>query len=73
MAKYTIKYDRSKCIGAGNCVKLAPESWELDSDGIAKQKKKSLTETELDKNVKAAKSCPTQAIEIYDEKNKKIV
>ncbi len=71
--KYTIKYTRTKCIGAGNCVQIAPETWELDSDGLAKLKIKEFSDAELDKNVKAAKSCPSHAIEIYDEKGKKIV
>ncbi len=71
--KYTIKYDRLKCIGAANCVQIAPETWELDSDGLAKPKKVELTEKELEKNVKAAKACPTHAIQIFDEKGKKIV
>ena len=73
MVKYKIKYDRSKCIGAASCVELAPETWVLDKEGLAKQKKKSITEKDLEKNVKAAKSCPTKAIEIFDEKGKKIV
>lgn len=73
MVDYTIKYDRNKCIGAGTCVEFAPETWELDNEGKAKQKKTKITEAELDNNVKAAKSCPAQAIEIYDEKGKKIV
>lgn len=70
---YTIKYERKKCIGAANCIRFAPETWELDADGIAKQKKKTIQEKELSKNVKAAKSCPTHAIEIFDDKGKKIV
>lgn len=73
MGKYKIKYDRSKCIGATNCVNIAPETWELDSDGIAKAKITEFDEKDLDKNVKAAKACPTHAIEIYDDKDKKIV
>ena len=71
--QYTIQYDRSKCIGAASCVSIAPDTWELDSEGLAVQKKKTFTEEELDKQVKAAKACPTHAIEIYDENNKKIV
>ena len=47
MATYTIKYDRSKCIGAGNCVDIAPETWELDSDGIAKAKITEFEEKDL--------------------------
>lgn len=73
MTKYIIKYDKSKCIGAANCVSLAPETWELDSDGLAKAKKLEISEEELQKNVKAAKSCPTQAIQIFDETGKKII
>ncbi len=71
--KYTIKYDRSRCIGAASCVKFAPETWKLDDEGLAVQLKKEITEAELAKNVKAAKSCPAHAIEIFDETGKKIV
>jgi ferredoxin len=73
MAKYTIKYDRTKCIGAANCVKFAPDTWQLDDEGLAKQLKTEFSEEELDKQVKAAKSCPTHAIEIYDDAGKKVV
>jgi len=73
MATYKIKYDRAKCIGAGSCAQIAPQSWELDDEGLAVQKKTDVTDKELDINVKAAKSCPAHAIEIYDEKGKKIV
>ena len=73
MAEYEIRYDRSKCIGAANCVKIAPETWELDSDGLAKCKKAKIDDKELQNNIKAAKSCPTHAIEIYDAKGKKLV
>jgi ferredoxin len=73
MGKYTIKYERSKCIGAANCVEIAPETWELDSDGLAKAKKTTLNDSELQKNIKAAKSCPTHAIQIVDEEGKTLV
>jgi ferredoxin len=71
--KYTIKYYREKCIGAASCVKLAPDFWKLDDEGLAVQLKKEFGEKDLEKNVKAAKSCPAHAIEIYDDKGKKIV
>jgi len=71
--KYTIKYDRTKCIGAASCVKLAPDTWKLDDEGLAVQLKKEFTEVELAKQTKAAKSCPAHAIEIYDDAGKKIV
>ncbi|MBU0760143.1 MAG: ferredoxin [Nanoarchaeota archaeon] len=71
--KYKIKYDKSKCIGAASCAKIAPDTWKLDDQGIAVQLKKEFTDEELDKQTKAAKSCPAHAIEIYDEAGKKIV
>jgi len=70
---YKVKYDKKKCIGAASCVKLAPETWKLDDEGLAVKKKSSFGEKDYDKNVKAAKSCPTHAIEIYDDQNKKVV
>ena len=54
-------------------MQIAPNTWELDKDGLAKPKKLEIAEAELQKNVKAAKSCPTHAIQIFDEKGKKIV
>lgn len=70
---YKIVYDRSKCIGAATCVDLAPDTWELDDEGLAKCKKTEFTQVELDKQVKAAKSCPAHAISIVDSSGKKIV
>ena len=71
--KYKIKYDREKCIAAGSCAQIAPETWKLDDEGKAVLLKPEITEEELDLNVKAAKSCPVKAIEIFDEAGKKIV
>jgi len=71
--KYKIVYDRSKCIGAANCVNIAPDTWKLDQEGLAVAKKTEFNEGELDKQVKAAKSCPTHAISIVDESGKRIV
>ncbi|MFH1376594.1 MAG: ferredoxin [Candidatus Woesearchaeota archaeon] len=71
--KYKIKYHKDKCIGAGSCAKIAPKTWKLGSDGLAILLKSSFTDAEKAINVKAAKSCPAQAIEIFDEKGKKIV
>lgn len=73
MGEYTIKYDRGKCIGAGSCVDLAPETWELDDDGLAKCKKTTFSEEEKEKNIKAAKSCPAYAIEVYGPDGEKLV
>ncbi len=73
MAKYTIEYDKSKCIGAANCVAIAPDTWELGKDGIAIAKLKQFDEKDLSKNVDAAVGCPTHAIVIKDEKGNQLV
>ena len=70
---YKIKYYKERCIGAGSCAKIAPETWKIGKDGLAIQLKKTFTEKDKDKNIKAAKSCPNQAIEVFDEKGKQIV
>ncbi len=72
MANYTIKYNRSLCIGAASCVVACPENYSLDSENKAVVRTKTISEKELPKNIIAAKSCPTIALEIYDENGKKI-
>ena len=72
MANYTIKYNKSLCIGAASCSALCPENYSIDSENKAVVKNSIISDKELKKNVSAAESCPTRAIEIYDEKGKKI-
>lgn len=66
----SIKVDRELCIGAQTCVALAPEVFEMDSENkaVVKNPKGADDETIL----MAARSCPTLAIFIYDEKGKQI-
>jgi len=65
-----IKILRDKCISAATCVAIAPETFELDDEGkvVLKDLKGNDEQTIID----AAKSCPTQAIEIYDDDDKRI-
>lgn len=59
--KYKISVIRSKCIGAGPCVAVAPKIMELDQENIAVV----LSQDELDEiKLLAAQSCPTAAITI---------
>ena len=80
-----VKVDRELCIGAASCVAVAPNTFELDSEGKAVIKKKDGTMTsglvsysEINDNetniLNAAKSCPTNAIVIVevDETGKEI-
>lgn len=61
---WKIKIDRELCIGAASCVALAPDIFELDSEGIA-----IITNPDgetLEALMEGAKSCPTNAIIVED-------
>lgn len=72
-----VKVDRTLCIGAASCVAVAPNTFELDSEGKAVIKKKDGSTTsdlvnysdinDTETNIlNAAKSCPTNAIIIVE-------
>lgn len=63
-AKVRIKVINEKCISAATCVIEAPDTFDLDEDGIAYVK--DTTWDEAVKIISAAKSCPTTAIIIED-------
>ncbi len=65
-----IKILRDKCISAGTCVAIASDTFELDDEGIAIIKDASGNDEQT--IIDAAKSCPTQAIELYDDNDKQI-
>lgn len=80
-----VKVDRELCIGAASCVAVAPNTFELDSEGKAVIKKKGGSMTsdfvnytdigdEEGNILNAAKSCPVNAIIIVevDETGKEI-
>lgn len=71
MAKtYKVKIDKEKCIGCGTCVALAKDTFEMNSENKAEVKK---DEHDEDETVfQAAQSCPVAAVEVEDEKGKKI-
>lgn len=60
-----IVVDRNLCIGAASCIAVAPGVFELDSENkaVVYNDKGADDETIL----LAAKSCPTQAILVFDE------
>ena len=81
-----IMVDRTLCIGAASCVAVASSVFELDPENKAvlrrKQKpptsdltsREDLEDQTIDDEtlLLAAKSCPTQAIIVYDEEGKQI-
>jgi len=63
--------DKDACIGAATCIALAPQAFELNSDGIAVVKTTALDHTDQEL-IDAAKSCPTQAIKLVDENDNEV-
>lgn len=63
-SKVKIKVINSLCISAGTCVVRAPETFDLDDDGIAYVKEG--TWDDAVSVIEAAKSCPTTAIIVED-------
>lgn len=81
-----IKVDRELCIGAASCVAVTPGIFEIDPENKAVMKRKNMPPTsditergELEDQatddetlILSAKSCPTQAIFLYDEEGNQI-
>lgn len=64
MAKYRIEINREGCLGDCVCLDEAPETFELDDEGI-------VTVINVEGNspeeiLAAAEICPTEAIILYD-------
>lgn len=65
-----IEVDRDKCISVASCVELAQKTFKLDDEGksIVIDQKGDDAPAQMD----AAKSCPVNAIYVYDENGKQI-
>ena len=64
MSRYHVTIDPSLCSGYGECVRLAPELFELDDFGVAAVR---AGETENPAVVDAARACPMAAITVHDQ------
>ncbi len=61
-----IRIDRTRCIGSGNCVNMAPEVFELGPDQIVTFRDDAHA-VERDRMVEACRVCPVDALFAYDE------
>ena len=64
-----IKIDRDACIGCGSCTALAPDVFEMDGENKSKVKDSKGADKATIQS--AAESCPTEAIQLYDEQGNK--
>ncbi len=67
---YKVKVDRLLCIGTADCVAIAPNTFELDSEAKAVVKKQGGDDDE--KILEAAKTCPVLAIIVEDKEGKQV-
>lgn len=67
-----IVIDRDTCIATKNCIKTAPEVFELDEERICSFKK-DLLEIESERLIEACEVCPVGALYVFDENENQIV
>lgn len=58
--------ERGKCIGAANCVGMAPKTFQLDGENKATVKDPTAHDDAT--LFEAAESCPTEAVVLHDDK-----
>ena len=63
--------DRDQCVGFGDCVKEAPEGFELDDETIAVFVTPENVERE--RLLRACDACPVDAITVFDPDGRQIV
>jgi ferredoxin len=66
-----VTVDRELCIGAANCVAIAPAVFQLDAENIAVINDEDGATEEL--LWQAAEACPTNAITLEDEETGEIL
>src|SRR2546422_10146311 len=60
-----VRIDRAQCVGFGDCVKAAPEGFQLDEDSVAVFVQPEAVER--DRLLRAGDACPVDAITVWDE------
>lgn len=72
VGEVTVRIDRTTCIASGNCIKLAPELFELDAEHIVAFKGGPV-EIGQDRAIEACRVCPVDALIVLDAAGKQVV
>ena len=73
LAGVTVRIDRERCIGSGNCVKVAPEVFELDDGNIVVFRSDAPDDVDRQRVTEACDVCPVDALIVYDEHGNQVV
>ena len=68
---WTIRIDRTLCVGFGDCVEAAPDAFDLDGEGIAIFVDPAAVDA--DRLREACDVCPVDALMIFDLEGRQIV
>ena len=68
----SVRIDRTRCIGSGNCVKIAPDVFELDAEDLVAFREE-IGEVDRDTVVEACGVCPIEALLAEDAAGEQIV
>jgi ferredoxin len=72
ISELTIKIDRTTCIGTANCIKVAPDVFELDSGNICSFKE-DRPDIEKETLIESCSVCPVNALYVVDKEGIQIV
>ncbi len=68
----TVRIDRWTCIASQNCIKLAPEVFELDEENVVSFRADA-AEIERERLIEACSVCPVDALQVIDERGQQVV
>ena len=61
-----LKADVGACQGYANCVVAAPDTYDIDDDGVVVLLKEQIPEEERGRIEEAARSCPVSALTVEE-------
>ncbi|HSP86861.1 MAG TPA: ferredoxin [Ignavibacteriaceae bacterium] len=67
-----IKIDRTNCIATKNCIKVAPEVFQLDEENISSFVEP-VEEVKKENLIEACTVCPVNALYVIDDKGNQLV
>ena len=67
---YQVQVERNLCIGSGDCVNIAPNTFALDAENKSTVKNQGVDSDEI--LLQAAKTCPVSAILVTDANGRQI-